>query len=95
MAPKARHKIVGIRPGEKIHEIMCPEDDSHLTLEFRDYFLIRPTITYTERGNHFSPNLLGEEGVPVPQGFEYNSGTNERFLSIEEIVGFNHSIGIV
>jgi UDP-N-acetylglucosamine 4,6-dehydratase len=85
MAPKLPHRIVGIRPGEKIHEVMCPADDSHLTLEFGDHFVIRPTITFTEANNSYTPNRLGEEGVPAAQGFEYNSGRNERFLSVAEI----------
>ena len=94
MAPKLPHKMVGIRPGEKIHEVMCPADDSHLTLEFKDHFVIRPTITFTEGGNNYSPNKLGEAGAPAPQGFEYNSGSNERFLSVPEIVEFNRFAGI-
>jgi UDP-N-acetylglucosamine 4,6-dehydratase len=89
MAPKLPQKVVGIRPGEKIHEVMCPADDSHLTLEFRDHFVIRPTITFWERGNSYSPNKLGEEGKPAPEGFEYNSGMNESFLGVPEIVEFN------
>ena len=94
MAPDLPQKIIGVRPGEKIHEIMCPADDSHLTLEFHDHFVLRPTITFTSRGNDFTVNKLGEEGIPVEQGFEYNSGTNDRFLSIDEIVKFNHLAGI-
>jgi UDP-N-acetylglucosamine 4,6-dehydratase len=46
MAPNLNHKIVGIRPGEKLHEIMCPADDSHLTLEFDDHYVIRPSIQF-------------------------------------------------
>ena len=94
MAPDLPLKIIGVRPGEKIHEIMCPADDSHLTLEFHDHFVLRPTITFTSRGNDFTVNKLGEAGIPVEQGFEYNSGTNDRFLSIDEIVKFNHLAGI-
>lgn len=93
MAPKLPHKMVGIRPGEKIHEVMCPADDSHLTLEFEDHFVIRPTITFSEGGNNYSPNKLGETATPAPQGFEYNSGSNERFLSVPEIVEFNQLAG--
>jgi UDP-N-acetylglucosamine 4,6-dehydratase len=94
MAPQLPQKSVGIRPGEKIHEVMCPADDSHLTIEFKDHFVIRPTITFFEGGNNYSPNKLGEAGVPAPQGFEYNSGSNERFLSVPEIVEFNRLAGI-
>ena len=91
MAPQLKVVEVGIRPGEKIHEVMCPADDSHLTLEFDDHFVIRPTITFTERGNDYTPNPIGEHGKPVPQGFEYNSGSNTRFLTVQEIVEWNHT----
>ena len=94
MAPDMPQRFIGIRPGEKIHEVMCPADDSHLTLEFPDHFMIRPTITFTDRGNSFSPNELGEEGVPVGQSFEYNSGDNAHFLSVPEIVEFNRLAGV-
>jgi UDP-N-acetylglucosamine 4,6-dehydratase len=95
MAPRLRQKIVGIRPGEKIHEVMCPVDDSHLTLEFDDHYVIRPTITFSEGGNNFSPNKLGETGVAAPEGFEYNSGSNDCFLTVPEIVEFNRRAGII
>jgi UDP-N-acetylglucosamine 4,6-dehydratase len=94
MAPKLPRKVVGIRPGEKIHEVMCPADDSHLTLEFPDHYVIRPTITFSDTDNSYSPNRLGEPGRDVEQGFEYNSGRNERFLSVPEIVEFNRAAGI-
>jgi len=93
MAPDLPQKTVGIRPGEKIHEVMCPADDSHLTLEFDDHFVIRPTITFSEGNNNYSPNKLGEAGAAAAQGFEYNSGRNERFLSVPEIVEFNRLAG--
>lgn len=89
IAPGMPHKVVGIRPGEKLHEIMCPADDSHLTLEFGDHFVLRPTIVFTSRTNDFVTNKLGEKGVPVKQGFEYNSGTNPAFLSGAQLSKFN------
>lgn len=89
VAPDCALEIVGIRPGEKLHEIMCPADDSHLTLEFEDHYVLRPTITFTGRGNDFVVNRLGERGVPVQQGFEYHSGNNPHVLSIDEIREFN------
>lgn len=89
MAPDLPQKIIGIRPGEKLHEIMCPADDSHLTLEFDDHFVIRPTIVFHHANMDYTRNLIGEEGVPVEQGFAYNSGDNSHFLSIEEIQEFN------
>lgn len=89
MAPNLPHKIIGIRPGEKLHEIMCPSDDSHLTLDFADHFVIKPTIQFIGYVD-FSVNKLGEAGRSVEQGFEFHSGKNPRFLSIEDIVAFNH-----
>ena len=93
MAPSLAQKIIGIRPGEKIHEIMCPSDDSHLTLEFDDHFVITPSITYTDVEHKFSPNGVNEVGKFVEQGFEYNSGNNEYFLNIDEIIKFNNIAG--
>src|SRR5690348_16932191 len=90
MAPDLVQKVVGIRPGEKLHEVMCPADDSHLTLEFEDHYVISPTITFVNRSNDFRVNNIGESGVPVAQGFEYNSGTNPHFLDIRQIAEFNH-----
>jgi UDP-N-acetylglucosamine 4,6-dehydratase len=75
LAPHMPTKIVGIRPGEKLHEIMCPMDDSHLTLEFHDHFVIQPSIVFNARSD-FANNRAGEKGTPVSDGFEYNSGTN-------------------
>jgi len=85
IAPKMKHKIVGIRPGEKLHEIMCPADDSHLTLEFHDHFVIQPTIKFSRKID-FRKNLLKEEGKSVEQGFEYNSGNNTEWLSNKELL---------
>ena len=92
MAPKLAQKIIGIRPGEKLHETMCPADDSHLTLTFVDHFVIKPTIQFTGFVD-FNFNRLGEAGQPVEPGFEFSSGKNPHFLSIEEIVKFNHLAG--
>jgi UDP-N-acetylglucosamine 4,6-dehydratase len=82
LAPGMPHKIVGIRPGEKLHEIMCPADDSHLTLEFHDHFVIQPSIVVNTRED-YKLNRLGETGVPVAGGFEYNSGTNPVVLDAQ------------
>ncbi|MBO9469662.1 UDP-N-acetylglucosamine 4,6-dehydratase (inverting) [Endozoicomonas sp. G2_2] len=93
MAPDVPQHCIGIRPGEKLHEVMCPADDSHLTLAFDDHYVIQPTITFTSGPNDFSTNALGERGRPVDQGFEYNSGTNEHFLDDNEIREFNIRAG--
>jgi UDP-N-acetylglucosamine 4,6-dehydratase len=91
MAPHLPHKIVGIRPGEKLHETMCPADDSHLTLEFPDHYVIKPTIQFSGKAD-FAVNRLGEQGTPVEPGFEYHSGKNPRFLTVKEIVTLNRIV---
>lgn len=93
MAPDLPGKIIGIRPGEKLHEVMCPRDDSHLTIEFEDHYVIKPTIKFYSRCNEFQVNKLNETGKPVAQGFEYNSGDNPHFLNVEEIRAVNHLTG--
>lgn len=85
LAPDLEHEIIGIRPGEKLHEIMCPADDSHLTLEFDTHYVIKPTIKFNGVVD-YSKNLLGEIGIPVKQGFEYNSGNNTQWLTKEEFL---------
>jgi len=92
MAPSLPISIIGIRPGEKLHEVMCPKDDSHLTLQFPDHFTIKPSFTFNDVNIDYSLNLLGEEGTPVDPGFEYNSENNDHYLSIEEITLLNDSI---
>ncbi|MEI7430551.1 MAG: UDP-N-acetylglucosamine 4,6-dehydratase (inverting) [Betaproteobacteria bacterium] len=94
MAPGVPIRTVGIRPGEKLHEVMCPQDDSHLTLEFDDHYVIRPTIIFGGHvGGGYALNGLGEKGVDVPQGYEYNSGTNPQFLGVESLREFNKIAG--
>jgi UDP-N-acetylglucosamine 4,6-dehydratase len=95
MAPQIPIRAIGIRPGEKLHEVMCPLDDSHLTLEFNDHYVIQPSIKFWS-GNtpDYAINELGVMGQPVEQGFEYNSGTNQYFLTVKEIRTFNQMAGL-
>lgn len=88
LAPHLPHKIVGIRPGEKLHESMVPRDESRLTIEYGDHYVIRPSIAFNSPVDH-SNNGNGELGKAVPDGFEYNSGTNPHFLTIPEIAEIN------
>ena len=85
MAPNLPQKTVGIRPGEKLHEIMCPADDSHLTLEFEDHYVLKPTIMFNFTTD-YRVNKLGEHGTPVRQGFEYNSGNNTEWLTHQQFL---------
>ncbi len=90
MAPDMPTQVTGIRPGEKLHEIMCPSDDSHLTVEFDNHYVIRPAITFWENAdNNYETDGAGASGKPVIEDFEYSSGTNPKFLSIEEIQAIN------
>lgn len=90
MAPGMRTEIVGIRPGEKLHEIMCPADYAHLTLEFDNHYLIKPTIKFHHHDVDYEVNPLGERGRTVERGFEYQSGTNPHFLDLDEIRSLNN-----
>ncbi|HED33235.1 MAG TPA: UDP-N-acetylglucosamine 4,6-dehydratase (inverting) [Gammaproteobacteria bacterium] len=85
MAPMMPTKIIGIRPGEKLDETMCPSDDSHLTLEFDDHYVITPSIQFSHSSD-FSVNNIGERGKLVAQGFEYNSGNNSEWLTHDEFM---------
>jgi len=85
LSPELPFEIVGIRAGEKLHEVMCPQDDSHLTWEFEDHFVIEPTIKFTKAVN-YRCNRLNECGKKVPVGFEYNSGNNDKWLDKDEFL---------
>lgn len=87
IAPDLPTKIVGIRPGEKLHEVMCPADLYYETLEFADHFVIKPSAA--SFNVDYSTDALGEKGKPVPDGFEYNSGTNPHFLTVAELQAMN------
>lgn len=94
MAPELPTRIIGIRPGEKLHEVMCPSDDSHLTIEFDRHFVIQPSIRFHHGDIDYAASPLGERGAPVPARFEYNSKTNTHFLSVDEIRQLNRLNGI-
>jgi len=94
MAPGMKTNIIGIRPGEKLHEVMCPRDDSHLTLEFDDHYVIKPSIRFFGMDIDYARNNTGEKGTPVEQGFEYDSGSNPRFMSVNELAALNESVEI-
>ena len=85
IAPQLGVKIIGIRPGEKMHEVMVPKDDSHLTLEFHDHYVIQPSIIFTQR-NDFTCNAIKESGTPVKYGFEYSSETNTQWLDAKGLL---------
>ena len=79
IAPECKHEVVGIRPGEKLHEIMVPPDDARRTLELSGYYVIQPDFPQF----HATPNW--KEGKPVPDGFSYSSDSNNQWLSKKEL----------
>ena len=87
IAPGVPTKVIGIRPGEKLHEVMCPADLYYETLEFPDHFVIMPATPLS--GVDYGKNALGEEGKRVSDGFSYDSGSNSHFLTIEELREMN------
>ena len=87
IAPGMPTKVIGIRPGEKLHEVMCPSDLYYDTLEFDDHFVIMPS---TQGGAvDYAKNAIGEIGRRVPDGFDYNSGNNPHFLTVDELREMN------
>ena len=84
ICPNNKIKFVGIRPGEKIHEVLCPSENSHETIEFKNHFIIKPSIKIRNREINYI-NYPGEKGERVNQNFEYSSGTNKNFLNLKQI----------
>ena len=80
--PKVKIKKIGIRPGEKIHELLCVKDESINTIEFKDYYIIAPSILINTHGKLIKNYSNYKK---VKENFEYSSGTNKQFLSIAQI----------
>ncbi|MGN7478779.1 UDP-N-acetylglucosamine 4,6-dehydratase (inverting) [Solibacillus silvestris] len=78
IAPECETNIVGIRPGEKLHEAMIMEDDARHTLEFDTYYAILPELSWWDKGND-------GQGKPLPEGFAYTSDNNTEWLTIEQL----------
>ena len=83
-------KIVGMREGEKRHELMITEVDSRKTYDYGDYYIIYPEISWWDKDRHFTPG-----GKKVDPGFVYASNTNTHFLTVEEIRARLNEINIV
>jgi FlaA1/EpsC-like NDP-sugar epimerase len=78
MAPDAKIDVIGIRPGEKIHEILLTEDEARHTKEYDSYFVIEPELKFWNKNG-------GNEGKTLPEGFRYSSDTNTAWLSIDDL----------
>jgi UDP-N-acetylglucosamine 4,6-dehydratase len=79
----SEHEIVGIRPGEKLHELLLTRDDARNTIEFKDYYIINPGIHLWE--SETSSAYGDEQGKPVAADFEYASNTNDRWFDIKQL----------
>ena len=84
IAPECKHKIVGIRPGEKLHEEMITSSDGMNTLEFKNYFVITPSIEIWSKSK-YKDQKSDDIGRPLSDSFSYNSNNNDYFLSIHEL----------
>ncbi len=83
IAPGCRQEVIGIRPGEKLHEVMLPGDEARHTLEFPDYYLIQPNAAHW---NYDPTPVYGEEtGRPVGDSFEYSSDGNSVWMGVEDL----------
>ncbi|TAM06624.1 MAG: UDP-N-acetylglucosamine 4,6-dehydratase (inverting) [Paraburkholderia sp.] len=91
MAPEFSQRIIGIRPGEKLHEMMITRDDSLNTIEFDDHYVITPSIRFIVKGD-YAINGLQESGKLVTEGFNYTSDNNNHFLSIGELRALDRQI---
>jgi len=80
IAPKAKHKIIGIRPGEKLHEQMISVDDSNTTFEYSDYFKILPQINDWDNDT----NRI-KDGLKVSEGFSYSSDSNQEWMVKDDL----------
>lgn len=87
MCPGCKMKEIGIRPGEKLHEIMVTVEDSYMTYEYDKHFIVYPQVTWNDRQKR---NLSGKK---VADGFSYSSGSNTEWLSVEQIRQLLEEVG--
>lgn len=80
MLPDAKLKEIGIREGEKLHEVMVTKDDSRLSYEYENHYIIYPNFEWWNNENYFTPG-----GKRVEEGFEYSSSNNKQWLSVEDL----------
>lgn len=84
VAPGIKHNYVGIREGEKLHELMTTIEDARHTREYDDHYMIIPEV-YSQSGEVLERFLQGRPGTPLPEDFCYSSQTNSQWLSSEEL----------
>ena len=84
LKPDVKIKIIGIKPGEKLYEVLCPKDESSQIIEFKKFYIIAPTIDTNFKREKYFTQKNGEEGRPVKKDFEYSSDKVE-LLKIKDI----------
>ena len=89
VAPQCRMETIGIRPGEKLHEVMVTEDDARNTIEHEDFFVILPSFHEWDSTVYAKQN----GGKPCPEGFRYSSDTNQQWLTVEQLRKVVASLG--
>ena len=83
---KGKYHIIGIRPGEKLHETLCPEENAKDIIEFKNYYLIKPPTDFTKgTTNNYQVNKRKEKGKFVKSNFVYSSDTNPHFLDVKKL----------
>ncbi|MEM1283393.1 MAG: UDP-N-acetylglucosamine 4,6-dehydratase (inverting) [Chlamydiota bacterium] len=84
IAPKLDYEILGIREGEKLHEMMVGVEDARHSREFKDYFMIIPEA-YSHDAEHRHLFLKNRKGKKLPEGFAYTSDTNSQWMTVKDI----------
>jgi UDP-N-acetylglucosamine 4,6-dehydratase (inverting) len=90
MAPDAELTDVGLRPGEKMHELMITKEDSRKAYDYGDYYIIYPQVDWWSVDRHFTPG-----GIAIQNGFQYSSDSNDQWLSVEQIRELLKKIDVV
>lgn len=83
IAPDMPQKVIGIRPGEKLHEVLCLPDTAWQTVEYERHFVVKPSFKFNRIDVDYLTAANGEKGKPVAHDFDYNSRDNDDYISIE------------
>jgi UDP-N-acetylglucosamine 4,6-dehydratase (inverting) len=88
IAPDCEIEIIGIRPGEKLHEILITEEDGRNTIEYDALYIILPEFSWWRRQNY-------KDAVPLPEGFSYTSNNNDRWLTLSQLKSMTREFSVL
>ncbi|MGD9025265.1 MAG: UDP-N-acetylglucosamine 4,6-dehydratase (inverting) [Desulfobacterales bacterium] len=88
IAPDCEIEIIGIRPGEKLHEILITEEDGRNTIEYDVLYIILPEFSWWRRQNY-------KDAVPLPEGFSYTSNNNDRWLTLSQLKSMTREFSVL